>query len=169
MATALHYRQGFSLVELLMTLFLTSTGLLGLAALQGKAIRHTLMTTQHQSSILLAHDLLEQLRTDTANGPAHHFERLPASDVAPGDCLIPSAPHSLAQRIACWALDVESKLTAARALEHEFHLCHSSQAGLCDGGSSLELQLAWQPTGNGCALPGEQATTLCRYRLRTEP
>ncbi|QLF92763.1 type IV pilus modification protein PilV [Pseudomonas sp. ABC1] len=163
------YRQGFSLVELLMTLLLTSTGLLGLAALQGKAIRHTLMATQHQSAILLAQDLLEQLRADAANAPAYHFERLPASDVALDDCQASGSPLTIAQRIACWALDVENKLAAARALEHEFHLCHSSQSGLCNGGSSLELQLAWQPAGNGCALPGEQPTATCRYRLRTEP
>ncbi|TBU97363.1 hypothetical protein [Stutzerimonas kirkiae] len=162
--SAPHASQGFGLLELLVTLLLTSTALLGMIAMQGQAIRHVLAATQQQKAIFLANDLLEQFAGDPAWMAAHGFAKLPAAACGSG------ALQPMAQRLACWAQAVESELPGARALEDQFHLCHSTTPGLCNGGSLLELQLAWHASGAGCTARGTSgARPICHYRLRTAP
>lgn len=54
--------RGFSLIEVLVTLILISIGVLGMVALQGRAIQYTQDSVQRNTAAMLANDLVEMIR-----------------------------------------------------------------------------------------------------------
>lgn len=53
---------GFSLIEVLVSLVILTTGILGLARLQGTSLRNAYHAHLHSLAISLAHDMTERLR-----------------------------------------------------------------------------------------------------------
>lgn len=58
------YSQGFSLIEVLITLVLTVVGVLGVVAMQTKAIQYTTDSVTRSAAVMLVDDLLEVLRSN---------------------------------------------------------------------------------------------------------
>lgn len=56
--------KGFSLIEVLITLVLTVIGILGMVAMQTKAIQYTAGSVTQSSAVILTEDLLEVLRSN---------------------------------------------------------------------------------------------------------
>jgi len=62
MRKAMKTNKGFSLIEVLVALLLTTIGVLGMVALQGRSIQYTQDSVQRNTAILLSGDLIEIIR-----------------------------------------------------------------------------------------------------------
>lgn len=168
--------QGFSLLEVLITILLTTVGILGMVAMQGRAIQYTQDSVQRTHAVILANELMEIVRTNPgslenlgSNEDAPLFEQLAASS---GDCVSidNSSNEVMHQQIACWAGKVRRLLPGAEDLASNFYACISDTPGNCDNkGAALEVQLAWQAVGENCLK--EDSTDnpdVCVYRLRSQ-
>lgn len=159
--------QGFSLIEVLVTMLLLSIGILGMVAMQAKAITYTQDSIQRNTAAVLADELMEILRADQgsiigANGmprdSSDYYKDSGSFPAAASDCS--SLPDSPAERLGCWAQRVGQALPGATdLLASEFHVKPI--------GSTIEIQLAWSVAVGAC-LDGDAEGTVCHYRLRAE-
>lgn len=172
--------QGFSLIEVLITILLISVGILGMVAMQAKAISYTQDSVQRNAAAMLADELMEILRADsirvlTAGG----LPRSSSDYYNPTGSALPNAPSSCASlpdapadRLGCWAERVKQTLPGADELmADDFHVCRSPSPGNCDSskGSAIEIQLAWRVVAGACLdADSPSDSTTCHYRLRSE-
>lgn len=163
---------GFSLIEVLVAVLLTCVGLLGMVALQGRALQYVQDSAQRNMAAALANDLVEmiRLRSGSQPVPAGYLKSAGASfPSAPATCA--STPGAADQQLACWAQRASALLPGARELlADEFHICRSAGENRCAAaGDVLEIQLAWKVRPGECldARSGNPAEPICRYRLRT--
>lgn len=160
-APPLHLQKnnGFSLIEVLVTTLLISTGVLGMAALQGRAIAYSHETLQRTTAAMLANDLLELVRA-TPEAWSRYLQSASYPPAASAPC--PATPSQPAAQLACWRGEVAALLPGATALAaDETHVCRSPAPGTCAAnGSAVEVQVAWQTAHSGCSP--------CLLRLRSE-
>lgn len=174
-------RNGFSMIEVLITLLLISVGVLGMVAMQGRAIAYTQDSVQRNTAAMLAEDLMELLRanrdavldTDGVPRASSNYYKASNSDFPdPADECLPT-PTSASEQLGCWAEKASAALPgAADLLSSEFHICRSASPGNCSaGGSVIEIRLAWSVKDGECldASAGEDADpNVCSYTLRAE-
>lgn len=181
--------KGFSLIEVLVALLLTTIGVLGMVALQGRSIQYTQDSVQRNTAVSLANELIEIARANPQalyNSPAPKF---PISSGMKEDSLFyKEKGKEFADREACvtsttrlaetpkeqrdcWADKVEAMLPGgATVFESETSICRSSTPGDCDGaGSMLEIRLAWQVRDGACLDADDPDSTVCTYTVRVEP
>lgn len=162
---------GFSMIEVLITLLLISIGVLGMVALQGRTIGYTQDSIQRNAAANLANDLMEMIRIANPAGlpttsgfyksAAAAFPSLPADGCG-------TTTTTASEQLACWS-DRASRLLpgATDLLSSKFYVCISGTPGSCTaGGSAVEIQLAWTAKAGEC-LDGTQGST-CTYRLRAD-
>lgn len=160
--------RGFSLIEVLVTMLLISVGILGMVAMQAKAISYTQDSIQRNTAAALADELMEILRADqhkviTADGQprdsSDYYKQGSSSfPSAASDCA--SLPDNPAERLGCWAQRAGQALPGATdLLTSEFHIKPID--------STIEIQLAWS-VAKGACLDGKPDGTVCHYRLRAE-
>lgn len=164
---------GFSLLEVLITMLLTAVGILGMVAMQGKAIQYTQDSVERTNAAMLANELLEIIRATPSSLSASTddsplFTSLPAStsDVCLG---IDSA--LIGTQVACWATKVRTLLPGADSLGNNFVSCISTEPGVCDSnGAAVEIRLAWNATGEGCldAQAADLENALCTFTFRSQ-
>lgn len=161
--------KGFSMIEVLVSLLLIVVGVLGMVAMQSKAIPYTQDSVQRNTAIMLAQDLLELIRTD----PSHVTGYLKAKDTpfpTPGTACVPT-PTTPQDRLGCWGQRAMAALPGATALgPGSFYICQNTNPGdgsACTGGDSLEIQLAWTVKQGGCMTSNASETT-CTYQIRTK-
>lgn len=172
---------GFSMIEVLVSLLIIVIGVLGMVALQSKAVPFTQDSVQRNTAMMLVDDLVEIIRTagtgcssgnNCLKGPIASFPAPPAS-------CIPT-PTDLDKQIGCWAARMKTSLPGADLLltTGSIYICRSVIPGdetptACATTSvdntELEIQVAWTVkkaadcmTGNAAAGAGA-----CTYRLRT--
>ncbi|MFZ3183013.1 MAG: type IV pilus modification protein PilV [Pseudomonas sp.] len=136
---------GFSLIEVLVTLILVTTGVLGMVAMQSRSIHYTQESIQRNAAVDLTNQLIEIMRAN----PQLIFDTLPPAqpvsgglkttsifykaqgkdfNPAPkipvsGACIAPSTP--LLQR-DCWVEQVKRRLPNATALLNaNVYICRS--------------------------------------------
>ncbi|WP_312358491.1 type IV pilus modification protein PilV [Stutzerimonas balearica] len=176
---------GFSLIEVMVTLVLATIGILGMVAMQGRSIQYTQDAVQRNAAVMLTSDLLEIIRAN----PTEIFQKAPPSDpfysgfkntsifykaagsdfaTAPADC--PSNPKTAQEMRDCWVASAQASLPGAADLfEDAFYVCRSSTPGNCDDkGSMLEIQLAWTVKAGTCPDDRAPNDTTCIYRARAE-
>lgn len=181
--------KGFSLIEVLVTLVLTTIGILGMVALQGSAVRYTQDSINRNNAVSLANDLIEIMRQypdDLWQHSYQRYDRLQTSTplynssgslaVAASGCV--SNPQTLAQQAACWLQRVENTLPGAKLanIKNNIRICPSfkleSGAISCAGssymGSSMAIQLAWQARPGEC-MEGDVNSLVCTHQMRFEP
>lgn len=169
--------RGFSLLEVLITILLTAIGILGMVAMQGRAIQYTQDSAQRTQAVILASELLEIIRTnpgslETGSDDTALFNTLPTS--ATGDCVdAGSAETVVADQLACWARKVREQLPGADDFGDQFYSCLSPTPGdndPCDSeGAAIEIQLAWRAVGNEiCPNAAGEENPYCTYRFRTQ-
>jgi type IV pilus assembly protein PilV len=188
-------KNGFSLIEVLVTLVLVTTGVLGMVAMQGRSIQHTQESVQRNAAVDLTNQLVEIMRanpqliyvnfppkypanTGLLNNSIFHkkkgqaYSPIPAT-LADGDCAAPDTPQK--QR-DCWLEQVKTKLPNAAALINDYmYICRSPEPSNtstpnCDDnkGSTLEIQLPWNVKSGGCPDDRAPNDTTCIYRTRIE-
>lgn len=162
--------EGFSLIEVLVTLVLITIGILGMVALQSKSIAFTQDTTQRNTAAMLAQDALELLR---AQGKVSEKK---AGDAFTAVDSCSSTPSDADKQLGCWSQEAARLLPGVDAdlLKNEYHVCKAKAANTCDAnGTTVEIQLAWR-IKNGDCLDSQDADnpnadrSICRYRLRSE-
>ena len=181
--------KGFSLIEVLVALLLTTVGVLGMVALQGRSIQYTQDSVQRNTAVSLANELIEITR---GNPQELYNSAVPKSPVNSGmkasslfykdkgeDFTDREACVTTTTRVAetakeqrdCWADKVEAMLPGGATLfESDVSICRSSTPGDCDGaGSMLEIRLAWQVRDGACLDADDSDATVCTYTVRVEP
>lgn len=181
--------QGFSLIEVLVTLVLTTVGILGMVALQGKSISYTQDTVHREAAISAADELIEIMRVYRDE----LFESIPPSDLnaatvkgsygefysrlksstdlyengkamfTPADCI--DLPQKSTEVTGCWLKKQESILPSFKIEK----ICPSNADVTCTAGfkgSSLLLNLSWNSRDKSCGENGNSAT--CEYSVRVE-
>lgn len=185
--------KGFSLLEVLITLLLTTVGILGMVALQSKGIRYTQDAVNRNNAASLANDLIEIMRQypdafwqQKGDGRKIDFDQLKnATDLfnANGSLAVTAqqcpatTPQTLVEHAACWLQRVENTLpgTATAAIKNNFRICPSYKLnnGAVDcansnfTGSSMGIQLAWEVRPGEC-MDGTEDGTVCTYIVRIE-
>lgn len=178
---------GFSLIEVLVTLLLTAVGILGMVAMQSHAVQQTQDAVQRNTAIMLVNELVDIMRVNASE----IFEKTPPQFplyMEPKDasiffkakgtafsttaaCTDPSAAKTAQEQLNCWVAKVNSSLPlGATTLQSHSYVCLSSAKGSCNGGSTLEIQLAWQVKEDTCIDAESRApdNETCIYRTRVE-
>ncbi len=178
---------GFTLIEVLVTLLLTAVGILGMVAMQSRAIHQTQDAVQRNTAVMLVNELVDIMRVNASDIFTHTPPQVPvymqpkAESIfykaigrgfsTTGTCTNPSSAKTAQEQLNCWVARVNNSLPlGAQTLESHAYVCLSSTKGQCDGGSTLEIQLAWQVKEGSC-LDAEDRTPndeTCIYRTRVE-
>ncbi|MFT0635443.1 type IV pilus modification protein PilV [Pseudomonas sihuiensis] len=182
--------KGFSLIEVLMALLLTTVGVLGMVALQGRSIQYTQDSVQRNTAVELANDLIEIIRAN----PQQMFSSVPPSfpmnsgmlssssfykakraDFSSREDCVASAGEvakTAQEQRDCWAERVESMLPGGSELfTSDMYICRSATPGECNAnqGSMLEIRLAWQVRAGACLDASDPQATICTYTVRVQP
>lgn len=180
--------KGFSLVEVLVALLLTTIGILGMVTLQGRSIQHSQDSIQRNAAVGLTHDFVEMIRgqareiyssvppksaTNEGLKSASLFFKSKGSNfsgTAPCVTTANRIAETAQEQLNCWVEAVQTTLPGANTLlQSDMYVCRSSTPGICDGrGSMLELQLAWQTKENACLDAADPDATVCTYRIRVQ-
>lgn len=182
--------KGFSLIEVLMALLLTTIGVLGMVALQGRSIQYTQDSVQRNTAVELANDLIEIVRAN----PQLMFNNVPPTfpmnsgmrsssafykqkdeDFSNREDCVVSATNvakTAQEQRDCWAERVEKMLPGGDELfTSEMYVCRSATPGQCNNnqGSMLEIRLAWQVRAGACLDASDPQATICTYTVRVQP
>ena len=79
-------QQGFSMVEILVTVVVIAIGLLGLAGLQATSLRNTEESYQRSQAATLAYDMLDRMRANVAGVSAGDYDSITAAPGSYTDC-----------------------------------------------------------------------------------
>lgn len=184
--------QGFSLIEVLVTIVLTTVGILGMVALQSKSIQYTQDAVNRNAAVTLSNDLIEIMRTHRddlfLNKPPleYSYTELKASSdiydasgvlqLTAANCPDSALAHSLQEQGDCWVKQVVETLPDASALlAGSFKACPSFElddndepvcAGSSYKGSTLAIQLAWRSKESVCGKNSD--SDICTFTTRVE-
>lgn len=186
------YGKGFSLIEVLVTLLLTSIGVLGMVAMQGRSIHYTQDAVQRNTAVALASELIDIIRTNPgelyANTPplepvysgmksSSMFYKKMGEDFSPvpNSCAKPQEAKTAQEQRDCWIMKAQQVLPGAeKVFKQGSYTCRSSTKSSSDSpncdnaGSILEIQLAWSVRKGTCADDKAPDETTCIYRVRVE-
>jgi len=181
--------QGFSLIEVLVTIVLTTVGILGMVALQSKSIQYTQDSVSRNTAIALTNELVEIMRTNSDSLFVKHPPQEPmysqlksTSDFytatgtlgfAASDCVTPS--QTAKQQAGCWLEKAQALLPGASdaTIMASFIVCPSfafNSGTPCAGtgytGSTMAIQLAWRSKESVC---GDNSNSdICTFNTRVE-
>ncbi|MDY0251235.1 MAG: type IV pilus modification protein PilV [Pseudomonas sp.] len=184
--------QGFSLIEVLVTIVLTTVGILGMVALQSKSIQYTQDAVNRNAAVTLSNDLIEIMRShrdDLFNNTPpisySYTELVASSDIynASGElqlddanCPASGLANSLQEQGDCWLKQViETLPDASNLIAGSFRVCPSFKldangAPDCPGasykGSTLAIQLAWRSKEEVCGKNSD--SDICTFTTRVE-
>lgn len=179
------FNKGFSMIEILVALVLTSIGILGAATLQNKGIQYAQDATNRNNAATLANDLIEIMR-------AHRTSFLATTDqlhiladtdlyastgklkVTAASCVDNTVPQTLAAQSSCWLKQVEAALPggSSATIQNQIKVCPSHSAASKDcasadfRGRSLMITVAWQVKPGECMDGSNNA--FCSYSTRIE-
>ncbi|WP_296254547.1 MULTISPECIES: type IV pilus modification protein PilV [unclassified Pseudomonas] len=168
---------GFSMIEVLVSLLITVIGVLGMVALQSKAIPYTQDSVQRNTAMMLADDLVEMIRTAGSCTASNNCLKPPGTPFADATTSCVPTPTVLAQQIGCWKAQAGKALPGATdLLTGLFYICRSVKPG--DVGTSacgtentldteIEIQVAWSVKNNADCMDANAKNSICTYRIRT--
>lgn len=183
--------RGFSLIEVLVTIVLTTVGILGMVALQGKSIQYTQDAVNRNTAIALTNELVEIMRANRdglfVNQPPKEpiysqlsetsaFYKTDGSfDFAVSDCGTGLA-QTAKQQAGCWLKKAQERLPGAvdDDVVVKFMACPSYKfddgepecAGGGYKGSTMAIQLAWRSKEKVCG--ADANSDVCTYSTRVE-
>jgi type IV pilus assembly protein PilV len=167
---------GFSMIEVLVSLLITVVGVLGMVALQSKAIPYTQDSVQRNTAMMLVDDLVETLRASTTCTGTNDCMKAPGAPFPSGAANCIPTPAVATQQIGCWANRARASLPGADDLAvNSFYICRSVLAGdvkanACGTSTAVdtevEIQVAWKVKSASDCLDGG-ADGICTYKLRT--
>lgn len=181
-------QSGFSLIEVLVALLLTSIGVLGMVILQSRAVINASDAAARDSAVTLVNELIEIMRSHRdelykKRPPQEYaYSQLLASSViytaggslrVDSSCSTTGAGQSLPERAGCWLQKVERSLPAPDSVDR-VKLCPSFRLGAdgapeCAGsgylGSAMAVQITWRARKEGSCSAGSYN---CSYVARVE-
>ncbi|UCJ16993.1 type IV pilus modification protein PilV [Pseudomonas sp. MM211] len=185
------HNQGFSLIEVLVALLLTTVGVLGMVALQGRSVQYSQDSVQRNVAVDLVTELVEIIRAnpgETFSNAAPQFPMnsgLKSSSIfykakagdfsSPGDCVASATviAKTAKEQRDCWASKAKALLPGGSTVfTSDSYICRSSSAGNCNSqGSMVEIRLAWQVREGTCldAADTDNSSTICTYTVRVQP
>jgi len=176
--------KGFSLIEVLVTILLTTIGILGMVALQVKSMSYTQDTVHREAAISAANELIEIMHVhrdelfkhmpnkgNNASSYDFYIELKESTDLyangkasfVAGSCA--ELPESALEAARCWLTRQQSVLPGFEITR----LCPSAEPDDCPSsfkGSSLLLTLAWDSRDKSCGEEGN--SDRCEYSVRVE-
>lgn len=192
----MHKQKGFSLIEVLVTLVLTTIGVLGMVVLQSKAVTYTSDASARDTAVTLTNELIEIMRSHRDDlfkykPPAEYaymqilrttdvYNSSGALTVSASDCPNNGLPQTLKQRAGCWVQKMEQSLPAPEPGANgqatgRVVICPSfklenngspSCAGSTYVGSGLAVQITWRGKDQVCGANNDQWN--CSYTARVE-
>lgn len=175
MRPSMKNNKGFSLIEVLITLVLTVVGVLGMVAMQTKAIQYTTDSVTRSSAVILTDDLLEVLRSNrdkiysNANklkDDSKYFKKKGDSfddlscDTYEG---FPSAA-SPEKQLCVWAKYAQALLPGVTddILKNYFYIVNES--------NSVRVGVAWKFKNNECVdkIKNDDGDDICLYSIVAE-
>jgi len=111
--------QGFTLIEVLVTLVVLAIGLLGLAGLQASSLKHNNNAYQRTQATLLAYDILDRMRANPMGIEARSYDSVDTgiSLTDPGCINTSCTPAQLATSDAFeWAARLTAALPSGRGI-----------------------------------------------------
>lgn len=184
--------KGFSLIEVLVTIVLTTVGILGMVTLQSKSIQYTQDSVNRNTAIALTSELVEIMR---ANREALFSKKPPLDpmysqladtsdfykangsvDFAVTDCKAGLA-QTAKEQAGCWLKKAQASLPGASetAVSAKFMMCPSFKlktngdpecAGSAYTGSTMAVQLAWRSKEKVCGPNSD--SDVCTFTTRVE-
>ncbi|SCW43753.1 type IV pilus assembly protein PilV [Pseudomonas peli] len=168
---------GFSMIEVLVTLIIVTTGVLGMVAMQGRSIQFTQDSAQRGTAGNMANELLELMR---ANPEAFldsreryketsDFYKAKGSDFPP----CPTPALTAKDQLGCWAQRAGENLPGgSELLNSHFKICRSPSPGVCNAaaGSAIEISMAWRVKSGTCIDANDQTAdkSICTFNLRAQ-
>ncbi len=89
-----NFAQGFTLIEVMISVFVLSVGILGMAGMQAVSVRETVNTTFRIQADMLAADMADRLRANRAaatNATSTSYESDGSALGSPSSCIGPTA------------------------------------------------------------------------------
>lgn len=109
---------GFTLLEVLVALFVLSLGLLGLAGLQTLGIKFNQQSYQRTQAVILAYDMFDRMRANPVGKAAGLYDDVPYTD-EPSDPACESKGCSVTERreadVHQWKQSVKQTLSEGKA------------------------------------------------------
>ena len=185
------HSRGFSLIEVLVTVVLTTVGILGMVALQSKSIQYTQDAVNRNTAVALTNELVEIMRANRDEvfnkrpplepmysqlAQTSAFYKADGSlDFVVGDCATPA--QTAKQQAGCWLDKAQSLLPDASDAEiaANFMVCPSYKlassgqpecAGVEYKGSTMAIQLAWRSKEKVCGK--DSNSDICTFTTRVE-
>lgn len=183
---------GFSLIEVLVALVLTTVGVLGMVALQGRSVQYAQDSVQRNVAVDLASEYIEIIRANPTELFTNAVPKAPmnsglksesifykasgAGFSSPADCVATGTQtaQTAKEQRDCWASRAQNLLPGGSTVfASSSYVCRSSAAGNCNNqGSVIEIRLAWQVKAGAC--PDQSASaptdnTICTYTVRVQP
>lgn len=168
---------GFSLIEVLVSLLITMIGILGMVALQSKAIPYTQDSAQRNTAIMLADDLVDLIRTAGACTSGNGCVVAPGSSFPAEPASCSPTPSALSAQIGCWAAQAGRALPGGTdLLAKSFYICRSNTPGDANASAcatdstvntEVEIQIAWTVKTAAECMVLNNTTNTCTYRIRT--
>lgn len=162
-------QRGAGLIEVLVAVLLVAVGLLGAVRIHVRAIEYTVDTERCQMASMLASELLETLRGDTATvldakgAPVEElagYQKLQGAAMPAAPAACQPLPQPRAQRLACWG-ERARKLVPDLTADH----IDSSFAVSADADGLVSVTVAW-PVKKGQCLDGSD-NEFCTFTLRS--
>lgn len=148
-----HRQQGFSLIEILVTVLIISVGLLGLAGMQMKALQHSNDSYNRSQASLLAYDIADRVRGNI--GAIAQYQNADTTKITTttncetsGCTATQISTYDLEQ----WKADVESQLPLGRGT-------------ITNSGLEYTITIMWDEGRKGT---GTDCSTLKCFSLTTE-
>ncbi|MFI8482567.1 type IV pilus modification protein PilV [Pseudomonas sp. NPDC078700] len=182
---------GFSLIEVLVTLVLITIGVLGMVAMQSKAIQYAQDSAQRDTAAMLVDDLIEQMRSNrealldsqgiiatTSNYFKAANSAFPTNAVATCRAAAGCTKEEMAtDQLVLWSRQISNSLPIdAALLSSGFVICRDStpDTDACDSsGTAIKIQVAWYsredstcPAGTPCEVGSNRQEF---YRISFEP
>ena len=169
--------QGFSLIEVLVTLVLTTVGVLGMVAMQTKAIQYTNDSVTHTKAVLAVDDLIEILRSNrdkiynSKNGIQEDSKYFKAAGEAFSDLTCDTysgfaGANTPEKQLCVWVKFAQASLPGVtnEVLKNNFTIVPTVDED--DTVNEVEISIAWAVKVGEC--PGALEAELCSYTVAVE-
>jgi type IV pilus assembly protein PilV len=139
------YQRGAGLIEVLVALLVTSFGLLGMAALQARAIKGNQSSLQKTQAVVMSYYILDAMRVDRASARALAYNTGSLADGKIGPICNPDAVSgtTLADN------NLKDWITALKAEVGNSADTTTCGAVLCDADGNCRVQVRWDDTNAG--------------------
>lgn len=161
--------KGFSLIEVLVTLLLTTIGIMGMVAMQAKAINYTKMSSNLTNATVLVSDLTELLRLNKeklydVNGELKSdtdYFKEKGADFSDDNCNaydVPASSDNPAAQLCLWVQTVKAGLPGItdEVLKEGFEITPDV------ANRTVQMTISWQGADDECLSDG------CSYTYRVE-